>query len=94
MAKTSARHLYALALGSNRALSARMTPVRLLDEAVRRIAALGQVRGAVAVSPDAKVTGAEDGEAPEVSELIERGIALRRAGKSAPIGGCGGRGAR
>ena len=36
MAKTSARHLYALALGSNRALSARMTPVRLLDEAVRR----------------------------------------------------------
>ena len=43
MAKTSARHLYALALGSNRALSARMTPARLLDEAVRRIAALGQV---------------------------------------------------
>ncbi|APL93815.1 2-amino-4-hydroxy-6-hydroxymethyldihydropteridine diphosphokinase [Sphingobium indicum] len=43
MAKTSTRHVYALALGSNRALSARLDPPRLLAEAIRRIAELGAV---------------------------------------------------
>jgi hypothetical protein len=47
------------------------------------VAALGQVRGAVALAPDAKVTAEESGESTEVSELIERGIALRRAGDDA-----------
>ncbi|PJG49897.1 2-amino-4-hydroxy-6-hydroxymethyldihydropteridine diphosphokinase [Sphingobium sp. LB126] len=48
MGKTSTRHLYALALGSNRPLSARRTPARLLGEAVAGIAALGNIR---AVAP-------------------------------------------
>ncbi|WP_375196024.1 2-amino-4-hydroxy-6-hydroxymethyldihydropteridine diphosphokinase [Sphingobium sp.] len=43
MAKTSTRHQYALALGSNRSLSARLTPKQLLREAVGRIAELGKV---------------------------------------------------
>ncbi|WP_313801907.1 2-amino-4-hydroxy-6-hydroxymethyldihydropteridine diphosphokinase [Sphingobium sp.] len=43
MAKTSPRHIYALALGSNRSLSARQTPARLLKDAVRLIAELGTV---------------------------------------------------
>lgn len=38
-----ALHLYALALGSNRALSAGRTPARLLQEAALRISALGYV---------------------------------------------------
>ena len=44
----TSRHLYALSIGSNRPLSARLTPPRLLAEAVRRIGALGDV---VALSP-------------------------------------------
>ncbi|MBV2147203.1 2-amino-4-hydroxy-6-hydroxymethyldihydropteridine diphosphokinase [Sphingobium sp. AS12] len=47
MAKT-ALHLYALALGSNRALSARLTPRQLLEEATKRIALHAQI---VATSP-------------------------------------------
>ena len=43
MVKTSTRHVYALALGSNRPLSARMTPACLLSGAVRLIAELGPV---------------------------------------------------
>ncbi len=39
----TSRHLYALSIGSNRPLSARLTPPRLLAEAVRRIGALGDV---------------------------------------------------
>ena len=42
MGKTST-HLYALALGSNRPLSARLTPVHLLEEAVRLIGEIGTV---------------------------------------------------
>lgn len=48
MGKTRTRHLYALSLGSNRPLSARLTPARLLGEAATLIAALGDVR---AVAP-------------------------------------------
>lgn len=48
MGKTSTRHLYALALGSNRPLSARRTPARLLAEVVDLIAELGDIR---AVAP-------------------------------------------
>lgn len=48
MSNTSSGHLYALALGSNRPLSARRTPARLLDEAVAMIGALGEIR---AVAP-------------------------------------------
>ncbi|MGA1852928.1 2-amino-4-hydroxy-6-hydroxymethyldihydropteridine diphosphokinase [Sphingobium yanoikuyae] len=44
----TSHHLYALSIGSNRPLSARLTPPRLLAEAVRRIGALGDV---VALSP-------------------------------------------
>ncbi|WHO40845.1 2-amino-4-hydroxy-6-hydroxymethyldihydropteridine diphosphokinase [Sphingobium sp. AP49] len=44
----TSRHLYALSIGSNRPLSARLTPPRLLAEAVRQIGALGTVR---ALSP-------------------------------------------
>ena len=44
----TSRHLYALSIGSNRPLSARLTPPRLLAEAVRRIGTLGDV---VALSP-------------------------------------------
>ncbi|WP_420143521.1 2-amino-4-hydroxy-6-hydroxymethyldihydropteridine diphosphokinase [Sphingobium sp.] len=40
-----APHIYALALGSNRPLSARRTPARLLTEAAMRIGAIGTVRG-------------------------------------------------
>lgn len=47
MAKT-ALHLYALALGSNRSLSARLTPRHLLTEAATRIAQHAQI---VATSP-------------------------------------------
>lgn len=47
MAKT-ALHLYALALGSNRPLSARLPPRRLLAEAVTRIAQHAQI---VATAP-------------------------------------------
>ncbi|MBJ7445299.1 MAG: 2-amino-4-hydroxy-6-hydroxymethyldihydropteridine diphosphokinase [Sphingobium sp.] len=47
MAKT-ALHLYALALGSNRALSARLTPRQLLAEAATRIAQHARI---VATSP-------------------------------------------
>ena len=43
MTKTSFRHCYALALGSNRPLSARLTPARLLVEAVNMMAGLGEV---------------------------------------------------
>lgn len=39
----TSRHVYALALGSNRPLSAQRTPARLLREAVERIGALGAV---------------------------------------------------
>ena len=45
---TAILHLYALALGSNRALSARLTPRRLLVEATARIAQRGRV---IAISP-------------------------------------------
>ncbi|WP_327754648.1 2-amino-4-hydroxy-6-hydroxymethyldihydropteridine diphosphokinase [Sphingobium sp. SJ10-10] len=48
MTKTSTRHVYALALGSNRPLSARLAPARLLKEAVRLIGQLGTV---LAVAP-------------------------------------------
>jgi len=48
MARTSTRHHYALALGSNRPLSARLTPKRLLEAATGQIARLGQL---LAVSP-------------------------------------------
>ncbi|WP_022682640.1 2-amino-4-hydroxy-6-hydroxymethyldihydropteridine diphosphokinase [Sphingobium bisphenolivorans] len=48
MSKTSPPHIYALALGSNRPLSARQTPARLLDEAARLIGDLGDV---LAVAP-------------------------------------------
>lgn len=48
MAKTSALHRYALALGSNRARSARLMPSRLLKEAVVLIERLGKVQ---AVAP-------------------------------------------
>ncbi|WP_176591189.1 2-amino-4-hydroxy-6-hydroxymethyldihydropteridine diphosphokinase [Sphingobium sp. EM0848] len=48
MAKTSIPHLYALALGSNRPLSAQLAPARILDAAVERIGALGAVQ---AVAP-------------------------------------------
>lgn len=41
----TSRHLYALALGSNRPLSARLTPTRLVREATAHIAELGQVVG-------------------------------------------------
>jgi hypothetical protein len=46
------------------------------------VAALSQVRGAVA-APDSKSADEEAGESSEVSELIERGITLRRAGDDA-----------
>jgi PEGA domain len=52
---------------------------RVLGAVLMSLAALGQVRGAVALAPDAKVE-ADEGESPEVNELVERGIALRRAG--------------
>jgi 2-amino-4-hydroxy-6-hydroxymethyldihydropteridine diphosphokinase len=45
----TSNHLYALALGSNRPLSARRTPARLLDEAVALIAGTGAK--IIAVSP-------------------------------------------
>lgn len=48
MTKTSTRHVYALALGSNRPLSARLAPARLLKEAVRLIGQLGMI---LAVAP-------------------------------------------
>ncbi|WP_242122986.1 2-amino-4-hydroxy-6-hydroxymethyldihydropteridine diphosphokinase [Sphingobium sp. Sx8-8] len=48
MAKTSTRHQYALALGSNRPLSARLPPKRLLEAAIGQIARWGKV---LAVSP-------------------------------------------
>lgn len=48
MAKTSTRHQYALALGSNRPLSGWLTPARLLNEAVRLIAEFGTI---LAVAP-------------------------------------------
>ncbi|WP_150292324.1 2-amino-4-hydroxy-6-hydroxymethyldihydropteridine diphosphokinase [Sphingobium estronivorans] len=48
MAKTSIPHLYALALGSNRSLSATLTPARIVDAAVAKIGAIGTVR---AVAP-------------------------------------------
>lgn len=44
MVKTSSSHLYALALGSNRPLSGKRTPARLLQEASARIGELGDVR--------------------------------------------------
>jgi hypothetical protein len=46
-------------------------------------AGLGQVRGAIAIAPDAKdaVDGVE--ESSEAGDFIERGIALRRAGDDA-----------
>jgi 2-amino-4-hydroxy-6-hydroxymethyldihydropteridine diphosphokinase len=43
MPKTSLLHLYALALGSNRPLSAERTPTRLLQEATTGIAKLGAI---------------------------------------------------
>jgi 2-amino-4-hydroxy-6-hydroxymethyldihydropteridine diphosphokinase len=43
MPKTSLLHLYALALGSNRPLSAERTPARLLQEATTRIGKLGAI---------------------------------------------------
>jgi hypothetical protein len=46
------------------------------------VAALGQVEGAIALAPDSKA-GAEEELSPEVSDLVERGIALRRAGDDA-----------
>ncbi|WP_030540484.1 2-amino-4-hydroxy-6-hydroxymethyldihydropteridine diphosphokinase [Sphingobium sp. DC-2] len=51
MSAAPAFHLYALALGSNRALSARRTPARLLYEAAARIGELGQVRAMAPVMP-------------------------------------------
>lgn len=48
MGKASPPHLYALALGSNRPLSARRTPARLLAEATELIGRLGEVQ---AVAP-------------------------------------------
>lgn len=44
MGNTSIPHLYALALGSNRPMSARLTPERLLREAAGKIAELGSVK--------------------------------------------------
>jgi hypothetical protein len=46
------------------------------------VVTLGQVHGALALAPDSAAVIEED-ESPEVSEFIERGIALRRAGDDA-----------
>ena len=43
MVKTSTHHLYALALGSNRALSGERTPRVLLQEAVGKLRGIGRV---------------------------------------------------
>lgn len=43
MAGTRAGHRYAIALGSNRALSARLSPARLVEAAAGKIAAHGRV---------------------------------------------------
>jgi len=43
MPKTSTLHLYALALGSNRALSSKRTPARLLEEAIEQLGDLGEI---------------------------------------------------
>ncbi|AEG48311.1 2-amino-4-hydroxy-6-hydroxymethyldihydropteridine pyrophosphokinase [Sphingobium chlorophenolicum L-1] len=93
MVKTSTRHVYALALGSNRPLSARLTPERLLKEAIGRIAELGTV---LAVAPIMKTpplgpsrrifaNGAvlvETGLPPEAMLLhlqaVERGLGRQR----------------
>ena len=48
MAKTSSAHLYALALGSNRSISSRMTPARLVKAATALIGQSGHVH---AISP-------------------------------------------
>ncbi len=55
---------------------------KALGAIVVSVAALCQVRGAVA-APDSKTGEEEAGESSEVSELIERGITLRRAGDDA-----------
>jgi tetratricopeptide repeat protein/PEGA domain-containing protein len=52
---------------------------RALGVVLVSVAALSQVQAAVA-APDSKSADEETGESSEVSELIERGIALRRAG--------------
>lgn len=44
MRDTGLSHFYLLSLGSNRAISRRLTPARLLREAAARIAKLGDVR--------------------------------------------------
>ncbi|HKY82902.1 MAG TPA: 2-amino-4-hydroxy-6-hydroxymethyldihydropteridine diphosphokinase [Sphingobium sp.] len=44
MVKTSSTHLYALALGSNRSSSGKLTPARLLKEAAAWVGELGDVR--------------------------------------------------
>lgn len=48
MADINSGHLYALALGSNRPLSGRRTPARLLEEGAAMIGALGNIQ---AVAP-------------------------------------------
>lgn len=50
MVKTSALHLYALALGSNRALSAKRTPAALLREVMHQLETLGEVCATAPVS--------------------------------------------
>lgn len=93
MEKTSPPHIYALALGSNRPLSAWRTPARLLDEAAALIAQLGEVEAIAPVTvtrpigPSQRVfaNGAilvKSSLAPEdmLSELqqIERSLGRRR----------------
>jgi 2-amino-4-hydroxy-6-hydroxymethyldihydropteridine diphosphokinase len=53
MPKTSLHHLYALALGSNRPLSAKRPPASLLREAIGGIAALGTIFATAPVIPTA-----------------------------------------
>lgn len=55
MAKTSALHLYALALGSNRAQSAARPPRRLLAEAAVLIGRLGKVEAVAPVITTAPI---------------------------------------
>lgn len=48
-------HIYALAIGSNRPLSARRTPARLLDEATTRIGRIARVIGVAPIIETAPI---------------------------------------
>lgn len=52
---------------------------RVLGAVLMGVAALGHAGGAAALAPDSTASAGEE-ESAEVSELIDRGIALRRAG--------------